>query len=44
LSSIHDETTPHPPYHVRFVQERWLPEVAEFMEIDYIAHQVAAAP
>jgi hypothetical protein len=23
------------PEHVRFVQERWLPEVAEFMEIDY---------
>ena len=23
------------PDHVRFVQERWLPEVAEFMEIDY---------
>lgn len=23
------------PDHVRFVQERWVPEVAEFMEIDY---------
>lgn len=23
------------PDHARFVQERWLPEVAEFMEIDY---------
>ncbi|WP_050029482.1 Dabb family protein [Verrucomicrobium sp. BvORR034] len=23
------------PEHVRFVQERWLQEVAEFMEIDY---------
>lgn len=23
------------PDHVRFVQERWIPEVAEFMEIDY---------
>ena len=23
------------PDHVRFVQERWLPEVAEFLEIDY---------
>ncbi len=22
------------PEHVRFVQERWLPEVAEFLEID----------
>ena len=32
------------PDHVRFVQERWLPEVAEFMEIDYIAHEVTAAP
>jgi hypothetical protein len=25
------------PDHVRFVQERWLPEVAEFLEIDYEA-------
>ena len=25
------------PEHVRFVQERWLPEVAEFLEIDYEA-------
>ena len=23
------------PDHVRFVEERWLPEVAEFLEIDY---------
>lgn len=23
--------------HDRFVQERWIPEVAEFMEIDYVA-------
>ncbi len=23
------------PDHVRFVNERWVPEVAEFMEIDY---------
>ena len=23
------------PDHVAFVQQRWLPEVAEFMEIDY---------
>ena len=23
------------PDHVRFVQERWIPEVAEFLEIDY---------
>jgi hypothetical protein len=32
------------PDHVRFVQERWLPEVAEFMEIDYVAHESAATP
>ena len=25
------------PAHVRFVQERWLPEVEEFLEIDYTA-------
>jgi hypothetical protein len=25
------------PDHVRFVQERWLPEVAEFLEVDYQA-------
>ena len=25
------------PAHVRFVQERWLPEVADFLEIDYAA-------
>ena len=24
------------PDHVRFVQERWLPEVEEFLEIDYV--------
>ena len=23
------------PNHVRFVQDRWLPEVADFLEIDY---------
>jgi Stress responsive A/B Barrel Domain len=23
------------PDHVRFVQERWIPEVADFLEIDY---------
>jgi hypothetical protein len=23
------------PDHVRFVQERWLPEVADFLEVDY---------
>ena len=25
------------PEHVRFVQERWLPEVSEFLELDYAA-------
>jgi len=25
------------PDHVRFVQERWLPEVADFLELDYRA-------
>jgi hypothetical protein len=25
------------PAHVRFVQERWLPEVEEFLELDYTA-------
>jgi len=24
------------PDHVRFVQERWIPEVADFLEIDYV--------
>ncbi|MCB1278072.1 Dabb family protein [Prosthecobacter sp.] len=26
------------PDHVAFVQGRWIPEVAEFMEIDYAPH------
>jgi Stress responsive A/B Barrel Domain len=25
------------PWHVVFVRERWIPEVARFMEIDYVA-------
>ena len=25
------------PDHVAFVRDRWIPEVAEFMEIDYVA-------
>jgi hypothetical protein len=25
------------PAHVRFVQERWLPEVSDFLELDYAA-------
>ena len=28
------------PDHVRFVQERWLSEVTDFLEIDYMARQV----
>ena len=26
------------PDHTAFVRERWIPEVAEFMEIDYVPH------
>jgi len=26
------------PRHVAFVQERWIPEVADFLEIDYVRH------
>src|SRR5512134_234614 len=26
------------PDHLRFVQERWLPEVEEFLEIDYVPY------
>lgn len=26
------------PDHIAFVQERWIPEVAEFMELDYEAY------
>lgn len=26
------------PDHIAFVQQRWVPEVAEFMEIDYTPH------
>lgn len=26
------------PEHSRFVQERWIPEVTEFMELDYVTH------
>lgn len=29
------------PEHVRFVQQRWLAEVAEFLEIDYAAYAPA---
>lgn len=27
------------PDHADFVQRRWIPEVAEFMELDYVPHQ-----
>jgi hypothetical protein len=27
------------PDHVRFVQDRWLPEVGDFLELDYAARQ-----
>ena len=26
------------PDHVRFVQDRWLPEIEDFLEIDYESH------
>ncbi len=26
------------PDHTAFVQTRWIPEVAEFMELDYVVH------
>lgn len=26
------------PDHTAFVQGRWIPEVAEFLELDYVAH------
>ena len=28
------------PDHTAFVQDRWIPEVAEFLELDYIPHSV----
>lgn len=27
------------PEHTAFVQERWIPEVEEFMELDYVAYE-----
>ncbi len=30
------------PNHVRFVEERWLPEVADFLEIDYRARSATS--
>lgn len=29
------------PDHVQYVQNRWVPEVADFMEIDYVAYSEA---
>ena len=34
--SAYERYNEHPD-HVRFVQERWLPEVSEFLELDYSA-------
>ncbi len=31
------------PDHEAFVQDRWLREVAEFLEIDYVAHRPTVA-
>jgi hypothetical protein len=31
------------PDHVRFVQERWLAEVSDFLELDYVARYVTRA-
>ena len=33
--AAYDAYSSHPD-HNRFVQERWLPEVREFLEIDYV--------
>ena len=32
------------PDHVAFVRDRWLPEVAEFMEIDYVPFPQTVTP
>ena len=34
--SAYDEYNEHPD-HLRFVQERWAPEVQDFLELDYTA-------
>src|SRR5687768_1697107 len=34
--TVYERYNSHPD-HVRFVQERWLPEVSEFLELDYAA-------
>ena len=34
--AAYDRYNEHPD-HIRFVQQRWLPEVSEFLELDYVA-------
>jgi heme-degrading monooxygenase HmoA len=34
--SAYDRYNEHPD-HIRFVQQRWVPEVSEFLELDYVA-------
>ena len=34
--SAYDRYNEHPD-HIRFVQQRWLAEVSEFLELDYVA-------
>jgi len=34
--SAYERYNEHPD-HVRFVQERWLSEVSDFLELDYVA-------
>src|SRR4029079_739597 len=38
--SAYERYNEHPD-HVRFVQERWLSEVSDFLELDYMAREVA---
>jgi hypothetical protein len=39
--SAYDRYNEHPD-HIRFVQQRWLAEVSDFLELDYAARQSAA--
>jgi hypothetical protein len=36
-SADYDNYNSH-PLHVEFVQTRWIPEVTDFMEIDYVPY------
>jgi quinol monooxygenase YgiN len=36
--AAYDTYSAHPD-HTAFVQDRWIPEVAEFLELDYVPHQ-----